>query len=144
MELVDIPAVLAIQAASPEAAQWTAGDYERACQGLMYGTVAEGRGVVGGFLVGRRVSEELEILNLAVRREYRRQGIATELLADTLESGRTWRAKKVFLEVRESNASAIAFYSHYGFATTGRRPHYYRRPAEDALVLARPLFDEAA
>jgi ribosomal protein S18 acetylase RimI-like enzyme len=45
----------------------------------------------------------------------------------------------VFLEVRESNAPAIAFYLKYGLAKSGRRPGYYRDPAEAAIVMEKKL-----
>jgi ribosomal-protein-alanine N-acetyltransferase len=48
-------------------------------------------------------------------------------------------ARRAFLEVRESNAGARAFYSKMGFVEAGRRKNYYREPAEDALLLSRTL-----
>jgi ribosomal-protein-alanine N-acetyltransferase len=45
----------------------------------------------------------------------------------------------VFLEVRESNQAAIAFYSKHGFAKMGRRPSYYRVPDEAAIVMEKKL-----
>ncbi len=65
--LADIDAILAIQSASPEIAQWTLWDYDRVARGEMAGWVAEESGEVVGFLVGRQVVSDLEILNFAVR-----------------------------------------------------------------------------
>ena len=139
LEPRDIETVLAIQAASPETAQWSAADYQKVCAGNGYGVVAEEQGRIAGFLVGRTNLDEFEILNTAVRPEDRRCRAGSLLLADALEKARAAGAKAAFLEVRESNHAARAFYEHHGFRLAGRRPRYYANPVEDALVLSRPL-----
>lgn len=139
MQPGDVAAVVAIQQASPEAAGWSPADYEQAAKEQACVTVAEGPGGIIGFLVARAVADELEILNMAVRPEFRRQGVASRLLADALEFGRTAGATRAFLEVRESNCGARGFYERHGFAVCGRRTRYYSEPVEDALVLARHL-----
>ena len=146
LQLSDIEAILAIQSASPEAAQWGAADYRRICAGEGTGVVveaqarlAEGQGSVTGFLIGRAVSDEFEILNMAVRPENRREEAGSWLLAEAVEKARAAGAKTIFLEVRESNQGARAFYERHGFCVAGRRPQYYTSPAEDALVLSRTL-----
>ena len=139
MQVSDIAAVLSIQQASPEAARWTAADYDRAVLHGNCATVAEGQKGVLGFAVVRIVSDELEILNMAVRLEARRQGVASLLLANALDTGRASGARRAFLEVRESNRAAVAFYERHGFVLRGRRPRYYTDPVEDALLLACPL-----
>ena len=138
LDRCDIGTILAIQVASSETAQWSAADYEKICAGSGYGVVAEEQGRIAGFLVGRTNLDEFEILNAAVRPENRRTGIGSLLLADALEKGRAAGAKAAFLEVRESNHAARAFYEHHGFRLAGRRPRYYANPVEDALVLSRP------
>ncbi len=147
LAVADVARVLELAARSPGAARWSPGDYERASCGNPDGWVATARpglaaadpaGVVG-FLIARRVAGEMEILNLAVEPAFRRRGVAGGLLEAALADGRSAGIRKVFLEVRVSNAGAIAFYERQGFAPAGRRPRYYSDPAEDALVLARPL-----
>ena len=133
----DVTAVTEIAARSPEAAQWCRGDHDRAARGDTDGWVAEQEGKVVGFLVARRMADEMEILNVAVEPALRRRGVARRLLEATLAFGRASGAKRAFLEVRESNAGAISFYVRQGFAPAGRRPRYYADPPEDALVLAR-------
>ena len=88
----------------------------------------------------RNAADESEILNLAVEPESRRQGIASVLLAAALAASRAAGAKSVYLEVRESNAGAIAFYGRNGFEPTGRRAHYYQDPPEAAVVMSLALF----
>ena len=82
------------------------------------------------------ILDEGYIDNIAVRPEYRRQGVAGELLGAFLRFG---QAKLAFLtlEVRASNAPAIALYAKYGFHEVGRRKNYYTAPTEDALLMTR-------
>jgi ribosomal-protein-alanine acetyltransferase len=135
----DVEFILKIQLASPEIAQWTARDYTRVAAGEMAGWVAEEKAIVVGFLVARRVANDLEILNLAVRPDARRCGIGAALLDEALAWGRTFHAESALLEVRASNLSALHFYERHGFRATGRRPRYYAAPIEDALLLTAAL-----
>jgi ribosomal protein S18 acetylase RimI-like enzyme/glycosyltransferase involved in cell wall biosynthesis len=123
----DLPAIAAIQSASPEASQWTPESYlNHDCQVAM----VDGR--VAGFLATRKTAPgEGEILNLAVDPLIRRSGIARILMETLLASDRgDW-----FLEVRESNAAAVNLYKTLGFCTAGRRENYYHDPPEAAIVM---------
>lgn len=131
----DADAVVEIQTASPEIAQWTARDYARVPNAGMIAWVAEIEGVVAGFLVARRIARELEILNLAVRPDARRRGLGRALIQFAFAWGKQFDAKTVYLEVRVSNRVAQEFYKRHQFQETGRRPLYYSNPVEDALVL---------
>ena len=139
IESGDVAAVMEIQSACPEIAQWAARDYTRAAEGDMAAWTAEEDGAVSGFIVARRMGSDVEILNFAVRPEQRRRGIGLALLREALAWGATFRAEKAFLEVRVSNLAAIRFYERNGFGAAGRRPRYYNAPIEDALVLAKLL-----
>lgn len=132
LRAADIEAVERITALSPEAAHWPAQSY----LGLP-GWVAESEAVVVGLLVARVAAEEMEILNLAVEPRWRRRGVGTALVEAAIEHARRAGVARVFLEVRESNRVARRFYRRQGFAVAGRRVGYYRRPDEDALVMAR-------
>jgi ribosomal-protein-alanine N-acetyltransferase len=134
----DIASIVAIQNEAPEAARWSAADYESALRNGWHASVAEEAGVAG-FLVARAQLGELEILNMGVSSKFRRRGAGSLLLADALEFGRRMGAKTAFLEVREGNAAAVAFYGAHGFTVAGRRKGYYSDPAEDALLLSRCL-----
>ena len=120
----DFPALDALQAAAPEAAQWETESYR------MYDVlVAEDGSDVAGFLASRTVApDEIEILNLAVAPRHRRRGIASRLI-------RELGASQVFLEVRVSNSAAREFYRKAGFTEAGIRKHYYDSPLEDAIVM---------
>lgn len=95
-----------------------------------------------GFLIGRVLADEAELLTLAVAPAARRRGIAARLLAAFLDRAGRAGASRAFLEVAADNAAARALYARAGFAESGRRPRYYRRPdgtATDALILALSL-----
>ena len=99
-------------------------------------------GFLVGFLVGRVVAGEAEVLTLAVAPEARRQGIGARLLAAFLAEARARTAETAFLEVASDNQAALALYRAGGFAPVGLRPAYYPRaaaPALDAVVMARPV-----
>ena len=147
LEARDVEAILAIQAACPEIAQWTAWDYDRVARGEMAGWIAEEVSdasaevvaEVAGFLVARRLSTELEILNFAVESDWRRCGIGAALLDAALQWARRFQATQAILEVRASNLSALRFYERHKFEVVGRRPRYYTAPVEDALLLTATL-----
>lgn len=102
-----------------------------------FGFVAEQRGAIVGYVLGRVVAREGEVLNLAVDPTRRRSGIGRRLLEAALGRFRAGEATEVFLEVRESNAAALELYQGEGFRVVGRRGEYYRHPTEAALVLRR-------
>ncbi len=88
-----------------------------------------------GYIGSQSVPPEADVMNVAVHPVHRRRGIARELLerllAALVEKGITSLA----LEVRASNAPAIALYEHMGFKQVGLRKNYYKTPKEDALIL---------
>lgn len=101
--------------------------------------MATGRGGVLGFLASRRAGDEIEILNLAVLPQFRRQGLGRQLVEAALLEARERGAKSAHLEVRSSNQQAIGFYSVCGFRASGQRKRYYRDPVEDAVLMKRNL-----
>ncbi|MFN8650464.1 MAG: ribosomal protein S18-alanine N-acetyltransferase [Gemmatimonadales bacterium] len=101
---------------------------------LTLALVAERDAGIVGYLIGRAVAGEGEILNLAVAPELRRHGLGARLLEAGLELLEQGGARRVWLEVRESNEAAQALYLRRGFTKAGRRPRYYKHPVEDALV----------
>ena len=91
-----------------------------------------------GFLLGRVVAGEAELLTVAVDPAERRQGTGAALVAGFLTESRARHAESAFLEVAESNTPARALYARHGFAPAGKRRAYYHAPdgsAQDALVL---------
>jgi polysaccharide biosynthesis protein PslH len=124
----DLAAIAAIQNAAPEASQWTPESYlEYDCAVAVVG----GRPV--GFLVTRVTApDEREVLNLAVEPSFRRRGIGRILM----ETGLAGARGEWFLEVRESNTTAINLYKTLGFSPSGRRSKYYNEPVEAAIVMS--------
>lgn len=92
-----------------------------------------------GYAVAWYVADESEIANIAVAPHARRRGVGALLLDRILRAAAAFGAKTVFLEVRESNASARKLYEARQFAIAGRRLKYYRQPDEDALIMRREL-----
>jgi ribosomal-protein-alanine acetyltransferase len=121
-----------------EAAAWSATALRKACssQGV-HAFLSERKGKASGFIIGRQVADEAEILNLAVCAPYRRKGEGTALLERIVAQLKEAGVRRFFLEVRESNRGAIAFYEGLGFRPAGRREGYYEGPSEAALVLGR-------
>jgi ribosomal-protein-alanine N-acetyltransferase len=97
--------------------------------------VASDPKAVLGYVVARAIADEGEILNLAVAPDGRRGGTGRALVTEALRVLGGRGVRDVFLEVRESNAGARALYAAHGFREVGRRPRYYRRPPEDAIIL---------
>lgn len=136
----DAQALMAIAQESPEAASWSLESYlklsaERGSVAL----IAENGAETSGFLIGRGVADQAEVLNLAVRRNVRRRGQGTALLAAALREFGLQDVRSVYLEVRESNTGAIAFYECHGFTKTDLRKAYYRNPDESAITMEKKL-----
>lgn len=92
-------------------------------------------GQIAAMIVSWLIIDELHIATLATHREFRRQGIGSELLGAALEDGRQVGMRRAFLEVRASNEAAQAMYRKFGFQATGLRPKYYRDNDEDAVLM---------
>ena len=88
-----------------------------------------------GYIGVQTVLDEGYINNVAVRPEYRRRGLAAALISLLINEARTIGLAFMTLEVRESNAPAIALYEKLGFTTVGRRKKYYEKPREDAILM---------
>ena len=147
-EKQDMAEILAIQARNPLAAQWPEIEYTH--------LAADPRGTflvaeletmepvkVLGFAAFYRIIDEAELRSIAVDPAHYNQGVGQALLAEgrrrLLEAG----AKRIFLEVRQSNRAALALYYSIGFGLHSQRKDYYHDPREDAYVLSLELFPPA-
>ncbi|MFQ5817136.1 MAG: GNAT family N-acetyltransferase [Terriglobia bacterium] len=110
----DIETVLRVQEASPGAARWRRNDYER--------LVGESERVF-------RVTQAGSIVGF----------LAARLLREALSEVRNQSARSAWLEVRDSNQRARAFYRSFGFRETHRQARFYQNPEEDAVVCRRTL-----
>jgi ribosomal-protein-alanine N-acetyltransferase len=101
--------------------------------------VAKRDGRVLGTMVFWMVAGEAELLNVATHPEHRGQGIARRLLEHLLGHAGRAHAGRVHLEVRRSNAPAIALYERLGFTHVAVRQGYYRDNLEDALIMQKVM-----
>ncbi|HKP46135.1 MAG TPA: ribosomal protein S18-alanine N-acetyltransferase [Pyrinomonadaceae bacterium] len=90
---------------------------------------------IAGYIVARIGANELHINNVAVRQQFRRQGIGLNLLTHILKEGKMLGVNAAFLELRAGNRVARSLYEKCGFEVTARRKNYYSDPPEDALVM---------
>ena len=120
----------------PWSKKMLAEELENQCAAFLVAQDGDTGKVVGyaGLLV---VADEGYITNVAVFPEYRRRGVAAQLLSVFENFARGNRLAFLTLEVRPSNTAAIALYESFGFRQAGRRKNYYDLPKEDALILTK-------
>ena len=97
--------------------------------------VWEEDGQVLGYVGSQTVLDETDMMNVAVSAQARRRGIAQALVEALVCQLKQRGSRCLTLEVRASNAPAIALDEKLGFRQVGRRPNYYRHPKEDGLIL---------
>ncbi|CYU23150.1 ribosomal protein S18-alanine N-acetyltransferase [Streptococcus suis] len=126
-------AVLAVMQSVYERSPWTLEQIATSLssQDEDYYLAFEGQELVG-FLAVQTVLDEMEILQIAVKADFQRLGIASQLMAAVMD----WDGD-IFLEVRESNSAAQALYTRQHFTKIGKRKDYYRNPVEDAVMMKR-------
>ncbi len=90
---------------------------------------------IAGYLICSRYDRVWHLMNIAVDPPARRRGIARALLQAMLD--RAGAEREFTLEVRASNAAAIALYERFGFRSAGTRPRYYHDTGEDAVIMSR-------
>lgn len=96
--------------------------------------VHKAHGVIG-YAVLWCILDQGELANLALDSVHRGSGLGEHLLRHVLGASRDRGVRKLFLEVRASNAKAIELYARFGFEDAGLRPGYYDNPREDARVM---------
>lgn len=104
-------------------------------EGIGVGMVCRRDGKIcayGGMLIA---VDEGQITNVATHPDVRRQGYGRAVVEALLKYAKQHNLNSVSLEVRASNAAAIALYSSLGFKSEGRRRGFYTKPQEDALVM---------
>lgn len=99
--------------------------------------VAEENGILCGYVGSQTVLDETDMMNLAVRPDFRRRGIASALIAELTARLKARGSRCLRLEVRQSNMPAISLYHAMGFSQLGLRKNYYRNPRENALILGK-------
>lgn len=92
-----------------------------------------------GLIVCRHAADEAEVLTVGVAPARRKDGIGRALLEKAIDTLRSMRIRRLFLEVSELNSVAISLYKKTGFSEIGRRSRYYDNKT-DALVLLYEIF----
>lgn len=94
---------------------------------------------MAGYIIVWVVHDELHVLNVATAPEQRRRGVGRALMEEAHRLGRSRACRLATLEVRRSNAPAIALYLALGYRQVGMRPRYYAEENEDALLMTLEL-----
>jgi [ribosomal protein S18]-alanine N-acetyltransferase len=93
-------------------------------------------GKLAGYLCGWHVLDEFMITNIGIRKEDQRKGLGEFMLREVISQKAETGVIYFYLEVRESNLSAIQLYNKLGFGIIGKRFDYYQNPEENALVMS--------
>jgi ribosomal-protein-alanine N-acetyltransferase len=139
----DIDAVFAIEQAV-QAYPWTRGNFADALQNGYFCRVDELEDEIRGYAVLMPVMDEAELLNIGVSADQQRKGVGRAMLLEMLDMACAKNIIRVFLEVRASNAAALALYHSAGFVEIGLRKGYYRNAGgdDDAITMACRLTGE--
>lgn len=103
----------------------------------------DGDGAVLGYVGSQSCFEDADILNVCVRPEARRRGLAEALMTELERRLIPKGVEKITLEVRASNEPAIRLYEKLGYSQVGTRKNYYEKPREDALIMQKSLLSES-
>lgn len=135
--------ILALAHARAFDTPWSAADIARLMTAMGgFSWLAEVAAAPVGFILGRAIAGEAEILTLAVAPDQRRLGVGLALVEALATDARARGAASIYLEVAADNPAAQALYRKAGFARAGLRRGYYARGGGlpvDALVLSRTL-----
>jgi [ribosomal protein S18]-alanine N-acetyltransferase len=140
MTAADLPAVIAIERACYEF-PWTEGNFRDCLRAGYYCCLMTRGGDIAGYCILAIAAGEAHVLNLCIRNELQGLGLGRLLLEHLFGYARSARAGWMLLEVRKSNASALALYKGMGFVEIGLRRGYYpdKGQREDAIVLSCPV-----
>jgi len=139
----DISEIMRLERSAASAAHWTQESYD-AVSGddapPRIAFVAENANrKLCGFVVARLAADECELENIVVGDRETRHGIGSALLEELSQAARSHGAKRIFLEVRESNLPARSLYEKLGFTRDAERVAYYSDPTENAILYSLKL-----
>ncbi|MFP5277066.1 MAG: ribosomal protein S18-alanine N-acetyltransferase [Acidobacteriota bacterium] len=139
MTAADLGSVMQMATALANVPRWSERSWQEAIKPPHIALVAADAAGLSAFAIATVAAGEAELQTLAVSAGQQRRGIARQLLSVVLAELRRASVAELWLEVRLSNAPAIALYRAFGFQETGRRRGYYSDPVEDALLMLLPL-----
>jgi len=140
--LDEIAALEKICFSTPWSRNMLAEELDNACAAFL--VALDEAGKVCGYAGLHVVADEGYLANVAVFPDYRRQGIASQLLDVFIRFAEGNALAFLTLEVRAGNAGAIGLYRSKDFRLAGRRKNYYRYPQEDALIMTREFIPGTA
>ncbi len=146
MTHADVDAVLAIEQ-EVQRFPWTRGNFSDALDSGYLCCVDETeKDGIRGYAILMPAAGEAELLNIGVSAAQQRKGLGRAMLSEMLDAARAKQLRRVFLEVRSSNAAAIALYRSVGFSEIGVRRGYYQNTngSEDAVTMACELTQHAS
>lgn len=114
---------------------WSEKSLELLMRDTNFGLVALCEGRVAAYVGVISVAPEGEITNVATHPDFRRRGLASELLERLKKEASERGIESIFLEVRRSNTAARALYEKQGFEVIGERKGFYSNPKEDAILM---------
>ncbi len=140
MHVADLARILTIEQQS-FSSPWTRAHFlhEITRNPVAVNRVVEAEGTVVAYACLWRVDDELAINTFAVDPTQRRRGLGSWFLRALLEEALEHGCAEATLEVRPSNVAARRLYARHGFREVGRRPNYYARESEDAIVMIAEL-----
>jgi ribosomal-protein-alanine N-acetyltransferase len=131
----DMPEALAIEESSFEF-PWTEEDFVRCLrQRNCIGMVAERNDKIVGFMIYELLQSELHVLNFAVRKEFRRMGVGSQMMEKLVSKLSYGRRDRIVLEVRETNLDAQLFFKKQTFRAIDVLRDYYEDTIEDAYLM---------
>lgn len=136
----DLPTIVQFEKELNAALSWSQKTFENYLKDENHWVwVAKKEGIIAGYLVCQVIGDEAELHDIAVSKDFRRQGIGRQLLEHLKSELKKKQVRKLFLLVRQSNIGAQTLYQLTGFRPVGTRRNYYSNPTEDAQIFCREL-----
>ncbi len=101
--------------------------------------VIEAKKSVLGYILGQKLHDSLEILNICILEQNRKQGYGAQLMGKIIEFCKERQLDSILLEVRSKNLAAINLYKKFNFREDGVRKKYYTLPIDDAILMTLKL-----
>ena len=136
-KLYDVPALSRIEQDSFDS-PWSAAEITKdvtSKDGNIYVAVIESDGETAGYAEMRTVAGEAQIYNIVIDKAFRGRGLGEMLLRHLIDRAKDGGCRMMTLEVRGGNEAAMELYRKLGFREVGRRPGYYAKGGEDAVLM---------
>lgn len=131
----DLSDVLSIEKVSFRT-PWSEGIFrDELFSSLCHNFVATVEEKIVGYICFAIIVDEVHLRNISVHKDYRRFGIASQMMSEMIRTSQERGVLWSTLEVRRSNTAAMKFYEKYGFEIKGIRRSYYRDTGEDAFIM---------